>query len=108
MTYPTAGSLRVPLELEEAGSRMSTYAATIEGQLNWLKTRLAPLKDHWQGPAQSYYEELQTEWNVAADGLLGPEGVCGDIAMALNLAWNNYTDCEWANVKTWTTLATSR
>jgi len=103
MTYPTGDHLRVPPELEAAGGRMASYAATIDGQLSALRTKLDPLKDHWQGPAQSYYEELQVEWNVAAEGLLGPNGVCGDIASALNLAWNNYTDCEWANVKTWRT-----
>lgn len=107
MTDPTSGNLRVPPELEDAGSKMSGYASTIEGQLNALKSKLDPLKDHWQGPAQSYYQELQAEWNAAADGLLGPDGVCGDIASALNLAWNNYTDCEWANVKTWQTPATT-
>jgi len=107
MTDPTASNLRVPMELENAGSQMSGYAAKIDEQLNLLKGKLDPLKDYWQGPAQTYYQDLQAEWNAAADGLLGPDGVCGEIASALNLAWNNYTDCEWANVKTWTTHATS-
>ena len=31
-----------------------------------------PLQDQWQGPAQSYYQGLQQEWNIAADGLFGP------------------------------------
>ncbi|WFE48817.1 WXG100 family type VII secretion target [Micromonospora sp. CA-249363] len=103
MTDPTGSNLRVPPELESAGSRMASYAETIESQLIALRNKLDPLKDYWQGPAQSYYQDLQHEWNVAADGLLGPNGVCGEIASSLNLAWNNYTDCEWANVKTWTT-----
>jgi WXG100 family type VII secretion target len=95
-------NLRVPPELEGAGGKMAGHAATIEGYLNTLKGKLDPLKDYWQGPAQQYYQDLQAEWNAAAEGLLGPTGVCGDISSALNLAWNNYTDCEWANVKTWT------
>jgi hypothetical protein len=44
---------------------------------------------------------LQGEWNLAADGLFGPTGVLGKIAYSLNLSWANYSDCEWANVKTW-------
>jgi WXG100 family type VII secretion target len=107
MTEPTAGNLRVPPELEGAGGKMSGYAQTIDDQLRTLRSRLDPLKEYWQGPAQSYYQDLQAEWNAAADGLLGPTGVCGDIAASLNLAWNNYTDCEWANVKTWSTPATA-
>jgi WXG100 family type VII secretion target len=93
--------LQVPPELEMAGTTMNNTASTIDGQLNALKSQLVPLQDHWQGAAQQYYEELQAEWNVAADGLFGPDGVLGEIASALNLSWNNYCDCEWANVRTW-------
>jgi hypothetical protein len=107
MTDPTSGNLRVPAELGDASGKMASYAAEIEGQLNILKGKLDPLRDHWQGKAQLYYQELQAEWNAAADGLLGPDGVCGDIAAALHLAWINYTDCEWANVKTWQTPGTT-
>lgn len=107
MADPASSHLRVPPELEFAGGQMSTTATTVEGQLNDLKAKLMPLQDYWQGPAQSYYEELQAEWNVAAEGLFGPGGVLGEIAAALNLSWNNYTDCEWANVRTWQTGASA-
>lgn len=100
-------NLRVPLELELAGGQMRTTALTIDHQLSDLRGQLLPLQDYWQGPAQSYYEELQAEWNVAAEGLFGPDGVLGEIAAALNMTWNNYTDCEWANVRTWRTGATA-
>jgi WXG100 family type VII secretion target len=107
MADPESSNLRVPPELEGAGAQMSTTAGIVEGELNDLKRQLAPLQDYWQGPAQSYYEELQAEWNVAAEGLFGPDGVLGEIASALNLTWNNYTDAEWANVRTWRNGATS-
>lgn len=94
-------TLRVPPELEFAGGQMATTAQLVDGQLSDLKAKLVPLQDYWQGPAQSYYQEVQAEWNVAAQGLFGPDGVLGSIANALNLTWNNYTDCEWANVRTW-------
>jgi hypothetical protein len=41
------------------------------------------------------------EWNIAAEGLFGPGGVLGQISSALNLSWNNYSECEWANLRTW-------
>jgi|SRR3954469_24206597 uncharacterized protein YukE len=107
MTSPTAGNLRVPLELEGAGRDMSGYAQALDDYLKALRGKLEPLKEHWQGPAKEYYHELQEEWDAAANGLLGPDGVCGEIASALNLAWNNYTDCEWANVQGWKTPATA-
>ena len=58
-------------------------------------------QESWTGAAQSYYAGLQTEWNIAADGLFGPNGVLGIIAQTMNLNWNNYTECEWANVQAW-------
>jgi uncharacterized protein YukE len=66
-----------------------------------LKSKLAPLVDIWMGLASSYYQPLQQEWNIAADGLFGPTGVLGQIANAMNVTWNNYSECEWANVRGW-------
>jgi hypothetical protein len=43
----------------------------------------------------------QQEWNVAAEGLFGPNGILGEIAQAMNVNWGNYTDAEWSNIKTW-------
>ncbi len=95
-------TLRVPLELEYAGKEMSDTAQQIEMQLHELKGKLMPLQDYWQGPAKTYYEELQAQWNFAAEGLFGDEhGLLGQIASALNVNWNNYADAEWANVRTW-------
>jgi WXG100 family type VII secretion target len=93
--------LQVPPELEGAGAMMNRTAATIEGQLITLRGQLVPLEDSWQGPAQDSWHGLQAQWNYAADGLFGPNGVLGAIASALNLSWDNYCDCEWANVRTW-------
>jgi WXG100 family type VII secretion target len=91
----------VPSELEGAGAYINGVATQIEGELNALKTQLSPLLTSWSGAAQVYYEGLQQEWDIAAEGLLGPNGVLGQIASTMNLNWNNYTDCEWSNVKTW-------
>ncbi|WP_432990758.1 WXG100 family type VII secretion target [Dactylosporangium sp. CA-233914] len=97
-----AGStLQVPPELETAGARMSSTATTISDELIALKAMLAPLEAHWTGTAQPYYEALQAQWNNAARELFGPDGVLGDIASALNLAWRNYSECEWVNTRTW-------
>ena len=93
--------IAVPSELQTAGATINGIAAAIEGELSSLKSLLAPLQDTWTGAAQVYYQGLQSEWNIAADGLFGPTGVLGQIAQTMNLNWNNYTDTESANVKTW-------
>jgi WXG100 family type VII secretion target len=93
--------LVVPAELQAAGTFINGVAAAIEGELSALRNLLMPLEDTWIGAAKTYYQGLQNEWNVAADGLFGPNGVLGQIAQTMNLNWNNYTDTESANVRTW-------
>ncbi|MGX9227921.1 hypothetical protein ACWV95_20050 [Streptomyces albus] len=44
---------------------------------------------------------MQNEWDIAAEGLFGYDGVLGRIAHAMNINWNNYSDAEWSNVSTW-------
>jgi len=84
------------------GKDLNDKAQIITDQLEALQQQLLPISETWTGTAKEYYQGLQTEWNVAADGLFGQTGVLGKIAYALNLSWANYSDCEWANVRTWT------
>lgn len=88
-------------ELETAGASINTQAQAIVDELDHLKTLLAPLAETWVGAASTYYEGLQQEWNIAAQGLFGPDGVLGQIARALNVVWGNYSDAESANIQTW-------
>ena len=91
-------------DLATAGTNINNVANTIVGQLNALIAQLQPIAETWTGPASSYYQPLQEEWNFAANGLFGTEeqgGVLGEIAAAMNVAWGNYSDAEWANVSTW-------
>lgn len=97
----TGSLIAVPSDLEGAGTYINGVATQIEGELNSLKATLTPLMQLWTGAAKIWYDGLQQEWNIAAEGLFGPTGVLGQIASTMNLNWNNYTDCEWANVKTW-------
>jgi WXG100 family type VII secretion target len=94
-------NLVVPADLQTAGTQLNNKAQQIVDQLDSLKSQLAPLAETWTGPAASYYHPLQAEWNMAAEGLFGPNGVLGQIANAMNLTWNNYSECEWTNVKGW-------
>ncbi|WP_306204564.1 WXG100 family type VII secretion target [Actinoplanes sp. RD1] len=94
-------NLRVPAELELAGQQLQAKATLILEQLDALRAKLAPLQDTWQGPAWSYYQDLQNQWNMAAEGLFGENGILGHIASAVNVSWNNYVVSESDNVRTW-------
>jgi uncharacterized protein YukE len=93
--------LEVPMDLEHAGPYINGKAQAISDELTRLRSQLQPVLDSWGGDTKEYYHGLQNEWNIAAEGLLGPEGVMGQIAHAMHITWNNYTSCEWANAQTW-------
>lgn len=88
--------------LENAGTWLNAQATTCADALFQLKGKLAPLAEAWtHSQAAGYYQGLQQEWNIAAEGLFGPDGVLGQIAHAMNVNWNNYSEAEWSNIKTW-------
>jgi WXG100 family type VII secretion target len=96
-------TIMVQDELEGAGSYINSQAQTISDELSALVSKLAPLAETWTGTASADYESYQQEWNAAANGLFGPDGVLGAIAQAMNVTWGNYSDAEFANIQTWPT-----
>jgi uncharacterized protein YukE len=97
-------SLLVGDGLADAGPNINGTAQGISDELNTLIGLLTPLQDYWTGNAAALYESYQEEWNAAAAGLFGgegTEGVLGAIAQAMNVAYGNYSDAEWANIQTW-------
>jgi len=80
-----------------------TYVEMITDELGRLSNKLTPVLsgELWSGQAQHYYQGLQTEWQIAASGLFGSEGVLAQIALVLGIVWQNYADAEWANTITW-------
>lgn len=92
----------VGADLQNAGTWLNAQADSCAEDLARLKAQLAPLVEAWTlSTAADYYQGLQQEWNIAADGLFGPDGVLGQIAKAMHVNWGNYTDAEWSNIKTW-------
>lgn len=94
--------IHVGTDLQNAGVWLNTQASTCAEELARLRSQLAPLQEAWTvSKAADYYQGLQQEWNIAAEGLFGPGGVLGQIAHAMNVNWNNYSDAEWSNMRTW-------
>ena len=94
-------SIVVKEGLAGAGRDVNGQAQAIADELHSLWNQLMPIAETWTGAAKDYYFGLQQEWNIAADGLFGPDGVLGEIAAVLQINWNNYSEAEWANVQTW-------
>jgi WXG100 family type VII secretion target len=94
-------SIMVRQELEAAGAWINARAQQIADELAALKAQLMPLAETWDGTANQYYEGLQQEWNIAAEGLFGPDGILGRIAHTMNVNWANYSEAEWSNTQTW-------
>jgi uncharacterized protein YukE len=102
MTNIDGAKIYVGEGLEAAGSWLNGRAGQITDELHALKGQLAPLADAWkQSQAATYYQDMQNEWDLAAEGLFGPDGVLGRIAHAMHVNWSNYSDAEWSNVSTW-------
>jgi WXG100 family type VII secretion target len=89
-------SILVREDLEGAGAWINARAQQIADELAALKAQLAPLAETWDGSANQYYEGLQQEWNLAAEGLFGPDGILGRIAQTMNVNWSNYSEAEWS------------
>jgi len=101
MTNVDGASLMVAAELEGAGAHINGVAAGLADELKSLAAALQPISETWTGTASANYEILQQEWNYAAMGLFGPDGVLGEIAQAMNVNWGNYADAEWSNSQSW-------
>lgn len=97
-----ASQIYVQEGLAGAGSTINGMAQTMADELAQLKSKLSPLQDAWtQSQAATYYQGLQNEWDIAANGLFGPDGVLGRIAQAMHVNWGNYSEAEWSNIQTW-------
>jgi uncharacterized protein YukE len=94
--------IRVSEMLSTAPAAINGKAGEIADELYRLRSKLAPLQEDWrQSRASTYYQDMQNEWDIAANGLFGPDGVLGRIAHAMHTNWNNYSEAEWSNVATW-------
>lgn len=101
-------NLRVPVELEHAGTDVRTKARLIVAQLETLAKQLLPLQETWNDPgfgAFSWFQGLQQEWNMSAKGLFGDgavePGILGAIANRLDVSWYNYVTTQTTNTKQW-------
>ena len=99
----TTTPIMVSTDMEAQGGILLGKAEDIDQMLAELLTRLRAIEDFWESPASREFVPFFNNWNSAASEMFGPGGVLGQVANVLNVAWNNYTECEFSNVKTWQT-----
>jgi hypothetical protein len=106
MTSPIEESrIMVGQDLSQAGATINNYAQQIVDEMNTVGAQVEYLREHWQGWTPQVYDPLMTQWQAAAWNLFAPAqdgGLLGAIAAAMDVTFNNYTDGEIANVRTWT------
>ncbi|WP_432974613.1 WXG100 family type VII secretion target [Dactylosporangium sp. CA-233914] len=91
----------VSTDMQSQGSILLGKAEAIDADLAALLTRLQALQEFWQSPAANEFQPFFQNWHNAAAALFGPGGTLGQISNALNITWNNYTECETANMRGW-------
>ncbi|WP_433349849.1 WXG100 family type VII secretion target [Micromonospora sp. CA-111912] len=101
-----SSNLQVPAELAEAGTHIRKISGDLAAELAALQAQLAPLEESWTGSTYQHFKGLEQEWNMAAAGLwgdggAGSVGLLPFIARALDISYQNYTNAEQANTKTW-------
>jgi WXG100 family type VII secretion target len=66
-----AGGITVtPEQLQAISSQLTSGASDVESTLSRLGNVVSPLHSDWVGAAQAQFEELWTQWQTDANGLL--------------------------------------
>nr|WP_221382688.1 hypothetical protein [Actinoplanes polyasparticus] len=90
-------SVRAPTDTGKVvADRVIVESATmIAGSLAVLRRHLLPTRELWDGDRVSVLGPA-VEWTIAADGLLGPDGVLGQISRAIAVTWPELPGTGWA------------
>lgn len=81
-------------ELSAAQGNITGTVNVVNGQLDDLRSFLAPMVSTWEGSAAENYNALQRQWDTAAAEL---NQVLAQIATAVGTANDAYNQAETAN-----------
>ncbi|MDP9796097.1 hypothetical protein J2S43_004609 [Catenuloplanes nepalensis] len=85
-----------PAEPADAGQVIGALAADIAQRLADLRRELEPTRELWSGDRVALGPAA--EWTIAADGLLGRDGVVGLLSDAMKITWPGYAGVGWTDV----------
>lgn len=82
-------------DLAAVGRAIDALAAEVAERLAGLRAELEPTRGLWAGERADLGPA--DEWTIAADGLLGRDGVVGLISDAMQITWTGYPGVGWAD-----------
>ncbi|MGC4879750.1 hypothetical protein ACLQ26_26220 [Micromonospora sp. DT43] len=91
MSTAQPGSAPEPADI---GSAIKALAADVADRLAMLRDELEPTRARWSGIHD--YLGPADEWTIAADGLLGPNGVLGMVSDALEITLPDLVAVGWS------------
>jgi 6 kDa early secretory antigenic target len=84
--------------IQQAQGDVAATVNRVDGQLNDLKSYLAPLVASWEGSASTDYQTLQRRWDSASSDL---NRVLAQISQMLGQTHDTYQQTESANRGIW-------
>ncbi|MET0132064.1 MAG: WXG100 family type VII secretion target [Kibdelosporangium sp.] len=86
------GNIKVSFAaIQEAAGNIKTAFGKMEGELDTLKSQIAPLREAYQGEAKEKWDAVQNEWNTAQTEL---NTVLNSIGIAVAQAGDDYQATE--------------
>lgn len=82
-----------PAELTELAQTIDTLAAEVAQRLTDLRRVLEPTRSRWAGTRVGL--DPAVEWTLAADGILGSDGILGLISGAIRADRPDYAGADW-------------
>jgi 6 kDa early secretory antigenic target len=84
--------------IQQAQGDVAATVSRVDGQLNDLKSFLAPLVASWEGSASSNYQTLQKKWDTSATEL---NQALQSISQMLGQTHDTYQQTESSNRGIW-------
>ncbi|WFE25480.1 hypothetical protein O7623_19035 [Solwaraspora sp. WMMD791] len=84
-----------PAELADLAQAIDVLAAGVARRLTDLRHELEPTRVLWTRGRVDL--DPAVEWTLAADGILGPDGILGLISEAIRADWPGYPGAGWSD-----------
>lgn len=83
-----------PVDLADLGAAIDALAGDVAQRLTDLRRELEPTRGLWSG-GKAVLDPVD-EWTLAADGILGRDGILGTISGAIRHQWPGHAGAGWS------------
>jgi ESAT-6 family protein len=93
------GNIKVTFgAIEEGAANITSTSQKMDGELDTLRSQLAPLREAYQGASKEAWDAVQQSWNTAQEEL---NQVLASIGTATRQAGQDYQETEGNVGKLW-------